>query len=514
MELVHIRPTHFTYHKEGLPPRFRIQADEATPFVRIEFAARPQLFTPAEQAQRTADNYFDSWAGGNGVAAQQLRLSARKLTYDMPLAVWRAMAQGNQHIYFRVSASTAATPNWSAQPPQTVRSLSDAVAARGWGLYFGVPRDRLQDPWVFTDAAVLDQVPEFYRDKLRLLTRYHETHEAAYLLRRLAGHQNYTSLPADQRVKALTVYAAANNPARRAILQLFERQIPPTASGGAAVPAVRNQDLTTGRSTLLDNLARLVEADPHMNIPEMMDTLVADVIEEIADPSFELNQGSHGTCVPTSVQWVVATYFPSEYVRLMLTLMTQEARASLANGNPAAVPVDTYRYDQREDNPVVRRFLARSWAERIFQATMMNFARPGMNYSNIRDAFVDGRGGLTMDELVRMLNGLRNRTHVRQSGAGANLITTIAQRVQSPTLPVLTMMRWGPANNQGFHEVVSVGATASEITFRNPWGTMNYTVGQAQQNPPRRSTNPARGEETMTRTDMAQWVQEIVIEQN
>jgi hypothetical protein len=218
--------------------------------------------------------------------------------------------------------------------------------------------------------------------------------------------------------------------------------------------------------------------------------------------------------VPTSVQWIIATYFPAEYVRLLLTLLTQDMRATLANGDQAAVPPDTHRYDPDEQAANVRRFLRRSWSERIFQAAMMNYARPGLTYSNLRDVFTDNRGGLTPSELVRLISGLRDTNYTSQGGAGANLVNAIGQRLQGPSLPVLTTMTWGaPGPDQGGHAVVSVNADAANVTFRNPWGRQETRVGQQLQNPPRRSSNPSRAEETMTRADLANWIRNIFVEQ-
>jgi hypothetical protein len=511
MRKVHMRPTHYTFHREGPAPCFRLQADEASPQVRVEFAARAQLFVAANQGERTPDTYFDSATGNSEVAGQQLQLSQHKLTYDLPNAVWQRL-KANNHLYYRATATTQMPPDWNAPAPRTVRTVDDGYAARGIAHYFGVPHDRLYDPWTFPDQGPLNQVPQYYRAKLTLLTRYPEGHEDAYLLRQLAGHENYTALPEDQRTKALLVFAATDRPARRAMLQLFSRIIEPTTAGGARVPAVRNTDLSAQHATLLDNLARLVNVDPHMDIPETMDTLVADVIEEVADPFFQINQGTKGTCVPTSVQWITVTYFPAEYTRLMLGLLTQSGSATLANSDQVMVPTDTYRYDPQEDSPAVARFVRRSWSERLFQATMMNYSRPGMTYSNLLDVFTDKRGGLTMDELLRLLRGLRNRQHQRLQGAGADLVSNLGQRLQSPNLPVLTMMCWGAPPNQGFHEVVGVRADATAVTFRNPWGGMNYRVGDMQPTPPRTCTNPSRAEETMIRTDLSAWIDSLVVE--
>jgi hypothetical protein len=266
---------------------------------------------------------------------------------------------------------------------------------------------------------------------------------------------------------------------------------------------------------LLDNLATLVtDVDPHMDISETMEGIIEQVLEEVADPHFELNQGRHGTCVPTSIQWILVTYHPAEYVRLLAGLLTQAGRANLANGDTASVPIDTYRRDPLEDDPQVRRFLRRSWPERFFQAAMMSYARPGFTYSNIRDLFLqDVRGGLTDSEAVRLIGGLRNVAYNSQGGAGANLVNTIAQRLQAGSMPVLTTMRWDVPPNQGYHAVVSVAFDAANITFRNPWGRMDYRVGQLLANPPRTCSNPSRGEEAITRGDLANWIDTIIIEQ-
>lgn len=507
MRKVVMRSSHFTFHREGRAPRFRIQADEPTAAVRVEFAARAQLLAPANAAQRTADNYFNSAAGGAGFAASSLALADRGLTYDLPNPVWERL-KVHPHVFYRVSATAQTPVDWSAAAPRTVRSVDDAQAAAGRAYYFGVPQDALQAPWVFPDAAALALVPEYYRDKLALLMRYSETHENAYLLRRLGGHSNYTALAPEQRKQALTVFAAADTPARRALLQLFERMIPPVTAGGSATPAVRAVDFTPQRGTVLDNLARFTLFDPHLDIPDGFAVLLAEAIEEIADPSYELNQGRKGTCVPTSVSWMTASYFPAEYVRLCLGLLGGAGNVTLANGDTATVPTDSYNYDPAEQAMGVPAFMRRSWSERMFQSAMMNYSRPGMTYSNMADVFADRRGGLTMSELQRMLQGLRNRPHSVLTGGGADLVSAIAQRLAQPTLPLLTQMRWGT----GSHEVVSVRADATDIVVRNPWGGMDFRVGTVLADPPRRCVNPAQAEEAIRRTDLAAAIQSLVVE--
>lgn len=509
MRKVIMRPTHFTFHQQGPAPRFRAQADEATAHVRLEFAARAQLLAPARAAERTADNYFDTTVGGSGVAAVALQLTAGKVSYTLPNAIWERL-KVNPHIFYRVTA-TAQTPiDWNAAEPRTVRSIDDARAATGVATYLGVPRDTLHDAWNFPDQTALALVPEYYRAKLSLLTRHHETHESAYLLRRLGGQTNYTSLPDAQRCKALLVFAATDTPARRALVQLFEREIPATAAGAAALAAVRSTDLSSERKTLLDQLALLVDLDPHLDIPDGMDVLVAEAIEEVADPSFEINQGAHATCVPTSVSWLMSTYFPAEYIRLCRNLISERASVPLANGDSAAVPTDSYRYDAREQASGAAAFLQRSWSERLFQSAMMAYSRPGLSYSNLADLFSDGRTptGLTQPELLRMLRGLRNRVHREVSGTGAELVTGITQRLAQPCLPILTAMNW----NGGGHMVVSVRSDATDVVVRNPWGDVNYRVGQVLNPPPRRCINPAQAEEAIARADMAAAIRSFVVE--
>lgn len=512
MSIIQIRPSHFTYHREGPAPRLRLQSDVTTGYVHIEFVASPHLLLPDKVSQRSPENYFSSWAGQGSVAGTQLQLAEGALTYHLPPAIWRQM-RNHHHIYYRAAVATQLPSSWTEAGAIAAQSVHPGQVARGYLPYFGVPHDRLGEPWTFPDAQPLAQLPIFYREKLRLLMRYHETHEDAYLLRRLAGHDTYTALPTQQRMQALYIFSATNRPARRALLHLFDRIIPETTATGASKSAVLDADLSRDRLTLLDNLARLVEVDPHMDIHETMDTLIEDVIEEVSNPHYELNQGTKGTCAPTSVQWIVTTYFPSEYVRLLRELLSQAGRTVLANGHTATVPSDTHRYDSGEESPHIQRFLRRSWSERVFQAAMMNYARPGLTYSNLNDIFSDQRGGLTSPELVRLLSGLRNRAYTIHQGNGANVVSAIAQQLAAKSLPLVTAMLWGPTTNQGGHAVVSVRSDHNNIVFRNPWGRVNYQVGQALQNPMRSATNPSRGEETIATSTLANWVMDVLLEQ-
>ena len=513
MQKIHMRSLHFTYHREGPPPQFQLQSDESAPYVRLEFSGgnNADLLAPANQGRRTEQNYFNSWTGATGAPAQQLRLNQNKLLYTMPVAAWRRLGQNNHHIYFRATATTQLPPDWNANAPRTVRSLDDSWAARGVGPFFGATRDRLlQTPWTFTDPQALNQVPQNYRDRLNLIIRHHHTHQSPYLLRRIMSHNNYTSLSRDQRTKALQVFASTDIGGRRALVQLFGRMIPPSTAGGSPTPAVQSRDIGPNRRTLLDNLALLTAFYPNMGMHvEAVETIIKEVLEEIADPHFEIEQSAKNTCVPTSIQWILMTYFPSEYVRLMTSILSPSGRTTLANGNTATAPTDSYTYDPslRGRNPQI--FWRRTWPERLFQTTMMNYARPGLTYSNLTDLFSDNLAGLSMAELVRLANGIFNQNHNVTTGNGTNIVNTIAQLLQQPSLPIITWMNWGAGTMD--HIVVSIDADANNVTFRNPHGRSNYTMGLQLTNPPRRSTNPARGEETMTRANMANWVTAIVV---
>lgn len=501
MRTVTLRPTHFTSHRESLPPRFRAQCDEASASIRIEFASRPQLFATRNAAQRTDTTYYDSATG------PALQLLDGKLDYDMPADVWTRL-KALPNIFYRISASVQAPPDWSAAPPRTITSINEEQAALGRANYIGISGDRLQTPWVFPDGEAIGGVPAYYRAKLTLLTQLTVGNENAYLLRRLAGQEAFTSLPLGQRVKALHVFAATDLPARRALLQLFSRQIPVSSPGGSAVAAVRSTDLSASRGTLLDNLVALADVAPHLDIPDTQGVLLAEAIEEVADPSFAIDQGTKGTCVPTSVSWMIATYFPAEYVRLATGLLSTTGRVTLANGDVATVPGDSYAFDPSEDGSAAAAVLRRSWSERMFQATMMGYSRPGMSYSNVLDVFADKQGGLTMTQLCRMLRGLRNRAHREANGAGSDLVAEIAARLARPTLPVFTQLRW----SHGSHEVVSVQASGTDVTIRNPWGGARYRIGQVLTLPPRRIVNPSRGEEAIAVSDLSSAIQSIVIE--
>jgi hypothetical protein len=75
MREVHMRPTHYAFHREGSAPYFRSQADEPNAHVRVEFAARAQPFVAATQGECTPDTYFDSSTGNAGVTGQPLQMS-------------------------------------------------------------------------------------------------------------------------------------------------------------------------------------------------------------------------------------------------------------------------------------------------------------------------------------------------------------------------------------------------------------------------------------------------------
>ena len=152
---------------------------------------------------------------------------------------------------------------------------------------------------------------------------------------------------------------------------------------------------------------------------------------------------AQGNLFPTSVSWLMATFSPAEYVRLLLGLLAEGGRATLANGDQATVPADAYSYDAAEQAANVPAFLRRSWSERLFQSSMMSYSRPGMSYANIQDVFFRqaGRtdhGGATAHAARSAQPHLPDSDWQRR-----DLVSNIGTRLQQPSLPILTQMVWG-----------------------------------------------------------------------
>ena len=141
------------------------------------------------------------------------------------------------------------------------------------------------------------------------------------------------------------------------------------AGSDLTVPVIQKQALKGGKTLvplLLDLLS--IRIHPDLGVFTRED-LVDDVLQEILDPSGQINQGLAGTCVPTSIQTMLITVNPAEYVRLQVGWLSAEGKAELANGATADVPPGIFQITRYNTTPNVSNagFWFRTYAEMAFQ---------------------------------------------------------------------------------------------------------------------------------------------------
>jgi len=103
--------------------------------------------------------------------------------------------------------------------------------------------------------------------------------------------------------------------------------------------------------------------------PEGPRQLVAGLLQEIADPR-RIDQDQVGTCTVTSVESFTALRMPGEYARIVAGLATH-GEVTLASGLKMTADVNGIERMQTG---------MRTASERLFQASLMQYANPGADY--------------------------------------------------------------------------------------------------------------------------------------
>ncbi|MCI0416334.1 hypothetical protein L0222_26465 [bacterium] len=150
-----------------------------------------------------------------------------------------------------------------------------------------------------------------------------------------------------------------------------------------STPALMDPD---SRGTMLiENLHHMAMRDlsPYMmNSENARQRLLSSVMQEAAKPG-EIEQGNHGTCTVTTMQYMLCSQNPSEYTRIMDGLSTT-GQVILRNGETL-----TRVNDSMADDASVQR----SPSERLFQAAMMDYCNGERRYSNK----IDEKSGFDCD---------------------------------------------------------------------------------------------------------------------
>ncbi len=351
-------------------------------------------------------------------------------------------------------------------------------------------------------------------------------------LSKLTNHAEFGKLSTQDKDKALNVFENTTPAGRTALQQVLDRKID-------GKPAITHKGYgQTG--SLLDQMNRLSTTPLDARLTTTTGTaldkkqVTEQLLQEVANPDFYINQGNRGTCTVTATTHRLAAQNPAEYARLVTDLSTT-GQSKLANGDTITVPgTDSWQQDNG----------TRSHGERLLQSSLMSYARPGKTYQNwnagtdgIRgnaddgfpdptnpnnrsiDGYPDRNGsGLIPSELERVLTGIHGKKFEAYEKSynfqddSKDRMEKIESQLKSGNKPTHIDISWG---TNGAHALEVEKIENGRVYFRNPWGGGNIgatgtTNGSAANNtgagPTRKVEDGNRGLESMTEADFQKHV--------
>lgn len=333
----------------------------------------------------------------------------------------------------------------------------------------------------------------------------------------VVSHGLYQRLDAGQKAEVLDVFLAADEAGRAALPTLMTRRVvagdPPDP---VLIPALLSADNAppSSQKSLLDHLSALARtplspaAEPHRA------EILGSTIEETATPTWSIDQGNVGECVPTTLLTHLVLHGPAEYARLAAGLVSPARSVALADGrtldaaaNDVVPPPRTAGAWGMAD--------PRSLTERVLEGAFQQFGERSSGRAQNVDVTRED-GGLYEGEMAAILKSLYDRDYAVEPSDPSLFGTTMEQR---PALfervdaelaagwgPVPVTMLWGfdGVNVAGKHALTVVDVADGRVFLRNPWGSQEnqgagYVDGQAIAGPPARRVEQAKsGLESMT----------------
>jgi hypothetical protein len=275
-------------------------------------------------------------------------------------------------------------------------------------------------------------------------------------------------------------------------------------------------DRDANGQTLLENLTRFAERlkvlPPGMN----GNALSAGLLSELADPG-NVRQGYYvGTCTVATLNYMIARYAPSEYLRLMTGLLSEEGRVKTRDGAelvrvPNSIDADPSR---------------RSPGDRIFQAALMEYGNGMATYDAAADRnrlsflpFI--QNGLTNDGVMETLVALFGRKAstlpIRVDLTKGKLGAVDLSKPPDPA-PIIEYLRAHP-NGPGVlalmdfgsgHAVTVTRVEGDRVYLHNPWGEevlelngvrVRLAEPGEEVEHPRRRVEDTKGGSSMTMSD-------------
>jgi hypothetical protein len=200
--------------------------------------------------------------------------------------------------------------------------------------------------------------------------------------------------------------------------------------------------------------------------------LVANLVTEIANPS-QTSQGNRQTCGATTVQGMLASDAPIEYLRIV-TSLAAFGSANLASG----------KLIQRTSDWNFQADGNRTLSSRLIQPALMSDASGGIydNTNDISNAPGDAHKGLTTPEMQRLLSDITsqptsmaealrwdeaNKRWLNINPGVDPLVNIQTDLAKGGMVPILLSLR--PDQAYGHYERVQ-SITAAGVTCINPWG--------------------------------------------
>jgi hypothetical protein len=218
------------------------------------------------------------------------------------------------------------------------------------------------------------------------------------------------------------------------------------------------EEALVGGGNLLQQLA--TAADPNTPMVEGLDrgAFLCDLVQELATPS-AINQGSVGTCAPTTIAIDLALQNPAEYARIALGLASPSGEVELAGGQTLT----------REEGTVLDDGKGRSNVQRLMGSAFMEMANGARDYVNSTEEG-DGAWSNDLDVLNEAVWGRpmsdKRLTTDEQRANAMDVIDT--QLEAGRNVPVA--LSWG----DGYHKVLVTGTEEINgeeyVTYINPWG--------------------------------------------
>jgi hypothetical protein len=579
MGWVRIHPFIPNWPGGGDPPVFEINSNENGEAV-VELAWDPQaLLHPATYPDLL--RYYSSAHGLNGtisrdgggatnvnVPAQRITLDANRATWVMPKALWDAYVEESlktlkspptstfsRNLYYRVSVTPPGGSKaeiWPSDyvlgslpanaPPPGEGSFIDKAAAMAAPRIGILAMSATPASRVIPDTAAVQAMggipfaPKLWSTVLTAIwNTLPETDANRMSLATVFAHPEFGRLTVKERGDLLKLWLLSSK-IRKDIPTLLSRNA--VTGSGVLTPILKKTALKGGK-TLLALLLDLFTIHIHPDLVIMSrDELVADVLHEVLDPNGRVNQGAAGTCAPTSMQAMLITVNPAEYVRLQTGWLSSAAKVELANGGVAAVPrgiLQVTRYSQ-PGAPASTGLFARNYSELAFQGACVKFAY-GSSFpadsgneasANAIFKFVHDNG-LFPDQSKKLLEALFGVAFTLSDVAPSNASDTATRQVNIAdalfaALPakqqqVLVASYWTTAPQSALpagkkhvaHAVLALRHEGGRLFYKNPqyagtsppWGATN---GGSRNDPPGRYENLKSTLESIADADLKQWI--------